>query len=62
MLRYRVAHLFAHDGHTYTNDDEEAIRKLPREVRDRHIERGNLIEWDGPSLDAAPTATPNDEE
>lgn len=45
-LRYRVKKLFAYEGKTITNNDEEAIKKLPRDVRDHHIERGNLVEWD----------------
>lgn len=57
-LRYRVARLFAHDGRTYTNDDEAAIKALPREVRDHHIQRGNLVEYPAAATGAAAPATP----
>lgn len=46
--QYHVAKLFAHGEKTFTNapDDLAAVKKLPRDVRDHHIGRGNLIEWD----------------
>lgn len=67
-LRYRVAKLFAHEGRTYTNapKDLEAVKKLPRKVRDHHIDRGNLVEWDDDVRETPPpaeseTATPKKE-
>ena len=59
-LRYRVAKLFAHEGKTYTNtpSDLEAVKKLPRKVRDQHIGRGNLVEWDDSETEAPPAAEP----
>lgn len=44
--RYRVMKFFAHEGEIMTNDKEDEIKALPRKVRDHHIERGNLLEWD----------------
>lgn len=61
--RYRVAQLFTHDGVVMTNDHEEQIRALPKEVRDRHIALGNLEEFEsdeGPAVPlAASSATPS---
>ena len=61
-LRYRVAHGFTHESHYFTNSpsDLKAIKELPRKVRDHHIERGNLVEWDDRVQDAPPA--PGEEE
>lgn len=54
-LRYRVAHLFAVEGQgVMTNAREKDIKALPRKVRDHHIERGNLVEWDDRVQDEPP--------
>lgn len=60
-LKYRVAHMFGHDGRLYTNEPEDlaAVKSLPRSVRDEHIAAGHLIEWDdregeNPPPDAIP--------
>lgn len=55
-LRYRVAHLFAVDGEVMTNAKEKEIKALPRKVRDHHIERGNLVEWDDQVQDEPPAS------
>lgn len=59
IKRYRVAHLFAHDGKTFTNDDEVAIRELPADVRKHHVERGNLVEYEADEMPPVPLAQAN---
>lgn len=55
-LKYRVEHLFAHNGRTYTNQpqDLEDIKKLPRSYRDHQIKLGHLTEWDDKQGDQPP--------
>lgn len=54
--RYRVAHMFTHGGVVMTNDHEQEIRALPKEVRDRHVELGNLEEYDADEGPPVPLA------
>lgn len=59
IKRYRVAHLFAHEGKTYTNADEAKIRELPADVRAHHVARGNLVEYEADELPPVPLAAAN---
>lgn len=59
VKRYRVAHLFVHEGKTYTNDDEQAIRALPTGVRQHHVDRGNLVEYEADEKPPVPLAQAN---
>jgi hypothetical protein len=59
IKRYRVAHLFTHEGRTYTNDDEAKIRELPTAVRAHHVERGNLEEYEADEKPPVPLAAAN---
>ena len=59
IKRYRVAHLFSHEGKTYTNDDEAKIRELPAAVRDHHVKRGNLEEYEAAEKPPVPLAAAN---
>lgn len=59
VKRYRVARLFAHEGVTYTNDHEQAIRGLPVDVREHHVARGNIVEYEADEKPPTPLAEAN---
>jgi hypothetical protein len=57
--RYRVAHMFTHEGVVITNDHEEAIRAMPTEVRAHHVALGNLEEFEADEAPPVPLAEAN---
>jgi hypothetical protein len=43
-LTYTIHHAFAQGGQWYTRGNEDEVKALPREVRDRLIELGRITE------------------
>jgi hypothetical protein len=46
---YTVRHAFSHDGRYYTRGNADEIASLPRKVRDRQLEQGNIVEHHVPT-------------
>ena len=55
-LHYVVHHGFPHDGVWYTRENADAIKALPREVRDNQIALGHISEYDDRQKAAEPAA------